>query len=105
MGLVTTNGSEDGDVFVPSDSKRTHRVASFKVSRYGLTSQTFSVNTLLVSQLSEHLGGSYESITALSDANVQHQFLDVELSHDISLLGGFGRRSTSGSLICETRSK
>lgn len=53
--------------------------------------RTFTVNTLLVSKLGEHLGGSDESITALTNADVQDELFNVKLTHHIGFLGRFGR--------------
>lgn len=54
---------------------------------------TFTVNTFLVSELSKNFGGSDKSITRFTYANVQDELLNLELSHDVSLLRGlnYGR--------------
>jgi len=65
----------DGNLFVPPDAEGTDGVAGL------------AVHGSLTGQLLEHLCGSGETITALADGDVEHQFLDAELPHGV---GGFG---------------
>lgn len=74
LGLGSTDGDVDGNLFVTTDTEGSDGVAGLAVD-WGLTRQ-----------LLEHLGGTGKSVTRFTDTDVEHKLLDAEFPHDI---GGF----------------
>lgn len=71
VGLGASDGHVHGNLFVSSNGERSDGVSSLGVDG-GLTRK-----------LLEHLGGSSESITGLTNTNVEGELLDSELSHGV----------------------
>ena len=78
LSLGTADGTADGNLFVTTNAEGTHGVASL-----GEDGQ-------LASQLFQHLGGTGQSITRFTNANVQAKLFNAQFTHDI-LFFGFGR--------------
>ena len=64
------------NLFVSLDAERTDRVLGLGLDR------------LLVGQIFKHLSGLGEFIARLTSAQVQDQFVDLDISHLVVLLGG-----------------
>ena len=62
--------------FVSLDTERTDRVLGL------------GLDGLLIRQIFKHLGGLGEFIARLTSAQVQDQFVDLDVSHLVVLLGG-----------------
>ena len=75
FGLGTTNSAVDSDLFVTSNTERSDCVPSLGKDG-GLSSQRF-----------QNLGSTSQIITRLADTNIQAQFADVQIPHDILGLG------------------
>jgi len=92
LSLLATDGDGDGDLLVTTDAEGAHSVPCL------------GVDGGLSRQLLEHLGGTSEPVTALTDANVQAELLNAEGAHDVlapvlgGLLGGRGGSGGSGGL-------
>lgn len=71
LGLSSANGAMYGDFFVTSDTEGTDGVTSFGEDR------------LLSGQLFQNFGGSGQSITGFTDANVEAQFSYANFAHYI----------------------
>lgn len=71
LGLLAANGAEDADLLVTTDAERSHGVASF--GEHGR----------LAGQLFEHFRRTGQTITGFADANVQAQFTDAQIAHDV----------------------
>lgn len=78
LGLGATDGDVDGNLFVTSDTEGSDGVTGL------------GVNGGLTGQLLQHLGGSGQSVTGLTDTDVQHQLLDAQLAHNVLGLGRLG---------------
>ena len=77
LGLGASDGHVHRDLLVSSDTE-----SSDSVSGLGL-------DWRLTGQLLQHLGGTGQSVTGLSDTDVQDQLLDTQLTHRV-LGGHFG---------------
>lgn len=78
LGLGATDGDVDGDLFVTADTEGTDGVTGLAVDG-GLTGQ-----------LLENLGGTSESITGLSDGDVQDQLRQAKGSAGVLGLSNLG---------------
>ena len=78
LGLGATDGDVDGDLFVTADTEGTDGVTGLAVDG-GLTGE-----------LLEHLGGTSESITGLSDGDVQDQLRQAKGSAGVLGLSNLG---------------
>ena len=77
LGLGSSDGDVAGDLLVPSDSEVSNGVSSL------------GGDGRLSSELLEHLGRSGEPVSRLSDRDVDHQLLDLEVLHRVGR-GGLG---------------
>lgn len=75
LGLGATDGNVDGDLFVTTDTEGTDGVTGLGVDG-GLTGQ-----------LLKHLGGTGETITRLSDGDVENELRQAKLLHGVGCLG------------------
>lgn len=75
LGLGTTDGNVDGNLFVPPDTEGSDGVAGL------------GVDGSLTAQLLEHLGRTRQSVTRLANGDVEDELLDAKLPHGV---GGFG---------------
>mgnify|MGYP003385457674 CR=1 len=71
VGLETTDGHIHGDLLVSSDTEGTHSVSGL------------AVDGLLISELLQHLGGTGQSITSLTNATVDDQLVNLQLTHGV----------------------
>ena len=78
LGLGATDGDVDGDLFVTTDTEGTDGVTGLAVDG-GLTGE-----------LLEHLGGTSESITGLSNGDVQDQLRQAKGSAGVLGLSNLG---------------
>jgi len=76
LGLGATDGNVDGDLLVTTDTEGTDGVAGLGVDG-GLTGQ-----------LLQNLGGTGESVSGLSNANVENELLEAQLAHGVGGLLG-----------------
>ena len=67
LGLGTTNSDVAGNLFVTTDTEATQRVAGL------------SRNRRLTRQLFQHLGGTSETVTRLTDRDVDDELVNLEL--------------------------
>jgi len=85
LSLLTTDSDGDGDLLVTTDTEGTDSVLGLGVDG-GLTGE-----------LLEHLGGTGEPVTALTDTDVQAELLNEKLAANIlGLVGGSGGSGGSG---------
>lgn len=77
-GLGTTDGAVDGNLFIAADGEGADSVASL------------AVDGGLASQLLEHLGGTSQTITTLTNTNVDTELLDLDVAHGVAVLGLLG---------------
>jgi len=78
LGLWATDSDVNGDLLVTTDTEGTDSVASLRV------------DWSLTRQLLQNLGGTGKSVTRLSDGDVEDKLLELELSHGVLGLLGFG---------------
>lgn len=71
LGLRTSDGDVDSDLFISSDTEGSDGVSGLRLD-WGLTGQ-----------LLQDLGSSGQSVTGLTDTDVQDQFLDTQLTHRV----------------------
>lgn len=71
LGLGAADCAVDSDLFVTADTERTHRITGLRVNRG------------LAGQLLQHLGRTGQPVTGLTDANVQTQFADTQITHNV----------------------
>lgn len=71
LSLWASDGNVDSDLLVSSDTEGSDGVSSLRLN-WGLTRQ-----------LLQDLGGSGQSVTGLTDTDVQDQFLDTQLTHRV----------------------
>jgi len=74
LGLLTANRHVTGDLFVTADGERTDGVASAREDR------------LLLGELLQHTGGAGQAIAGLTNANVQDELVDLDVSHGVLFL-------------------
>ena len=75
LGLLTSDGNMAGDLVVSANTEGSDSISSLRE------------DWLLVSQLLQHLGGTGESITWLTDTDVENELLDAWLAHGVIFLG------------------
>lgn len=106
LGLGSTDGDVDGDLFVTTDTEGTDGVAglacakekkfpsaavSSKISHSFSPSSKIEFGVLTVdrslpAQLLKHLGSTSESVTRFADGDVENQLLDAQFAHRVRAL-------------------
>lgn len=81
LGFRSTHGTVDGNLFVTTNTERSHSVASF------------GEHWLLASQLFQHFRGTGQSVAWFAHTDVQTQFPDTHLAHLVLPLVHLGHGS------------
>ena len=86
QGLLATNGSVHGDLLVTTDGEGTDGEASYRISIFLAISPTLSINGFLSRDLLQDTSSLGDSISRLTNTNVNDQLLHSDVSHHVSLV-------------------
>ena len=86
QSLLATDGRVDRDLLVTTNREGTNGETGYRISYQQNESLTLSIHRLLTRNLLQHTSSLGDGISRLSDANVDHQLLNTDVTHDISLL-------------------
>ena len=85
QSLLTTNGGMHGDLLVTTDGEGTNGETGWNVSTSHSKLPTLSVNGLLTRNLLEDTSSLGDSISRLTNANVDDELLNSDVSHHVRL--------------------
>ena len=88
FGLLSSHGNMTGDLVITANTETSDRIASCGcISSYKYILHTLGKDGLLIGKLLQHLSCTSQSVTRLTDANIENELLNAGLTHWIILLG------------------